>query len=1213
MALYGAWQTGDWSSTSTWATLIQSTISQANPYGYVTATPLYTNTLTALNTSDSWRGAYLPFSAFPANSSFTITLQEYNGSTWSDTTATATAYSYAVNGGTRWGFAKFGTPYTPTTTSTGYYRLKLVKLTGAGNIQLYGTSGTAPSCMIASVSPVSTPGTGYSSYLRLPGVAGNYASTPDSAALSITGDIDIRVRVSLDAWSTANQVLIAKYIGAGSQGSYIFATGASNTLSCSLYNSAGGGAGSTSTAAHSFTAGQAGWVRFTYRVSDRRVQFFTAADSSSMPSSWTQLGTDLTNAMTNIKDSTSPLEIGSVNNGASGGGSGLYNAVGNFYRAQIRNNVLDDGTGIQFDADITTKLFGASSLIEASSNAATVTISGSLSQDGDDVLIAGDMTNVSGTTNPITVTVDTNVTIGSGQNSYGFGGSSSTMFPAISIDSGGRLKASRTASATLLVKQTIVLSYTDGELDYGKTSDRIPSTYKATLMYDTSNNFNPVGIRYSGTMNPAQSYYLSFVGASKAYIKTNYSSGLGTAASPLITSDPVDWSVGDQIVVTPSAGYTTYANTAPTSLTYTDATGYNRRYFTLTFAAAHSFKVGDRIILSGFTPAAYNGTAFTIDEVPSPTTLRIYGFTSTGITANATVMGTVVGHTSKSEYRYIKTKNSTTSYVLCTTAGGAEDALQYSPATTADIYNLSSSVQVTVNKRNQSYMYTFDAGPANTTTPADPTWWILDNCRMDYAGNGVPYNLGILANGYTAGSSSATINNTVFWAPAGTVIYDSATPHSTWNISNVVFAGFQYGMSNAMVTSGYNKTFTNIYAVDISGNFISSTGSSNTYRVLRLWATSPEPNSNPAIVLSGNAFNNLFISAYIQGVNSGTINRGISLNGSLSNKFLNSEFGTVTKHYDTDIYCTSSTLNTMVFENCLFGSTNLITNYLNQFNGSELAFQKYQQTTNKHRWYTNTGSARSTGAGLEDTTVKTAGSLNLVLLPENNTVGFAWEFNVLAPATSLSFINGYLQKNATFGSSIAKVELWLPGSDTSSTADASLTADNTTGTWQAFNIYKLYSGTAPGLSTVRITAISSTAGAYLYVADLFNSVGALNLWNSGKPAKQIAITDFSAVPAAVWGFPDGNTISSTMGRRQIDGSDNASTIATTVWSNTDTYAPGTKGDDLANAGGGTAPTASEIAEAVWDEDITSHTSTSSTGDALAKTKKLAKQTRDIVI
>jgi hypothetical protein len=44
---------------------------------------------------------------------------------------------------------------------------------------------------------------------------------------------------------------------------------------------------------------------------------------------------------------------------------------------------------------------------------------------------------------------------------------------------------------------------------------------------------------------------------------------------------------------------------------------------------------------------------------------------------------------------------------------------------------------------------------------------------------------------------------------------------------------------------------------------------------------------------------------------------------------------------------------------------------------------------------------------------------------------------------------------------------------------------------------------------------------------------------SGKPAKQIAITDFSAVPAAVWGFPDGNTISSTIRHKQIDKADSA--------------------------------------------------------------------------
>lgn len=1134
MAVLGAWADGNWSNTATWATLIQSTMSQASTGTALSGTPTYSNTLTALNLTDSWRGLWLPFYNFATGNTVSVVLQEYNGATWSDTTATATLYSYSFNVGQRWGFAKFGTPYTPTTTSSGYYRLKITRASGSGNVNIYGSSASTPSCMIASASPASAPGTGYSTYMRMPGSSGNYAYAADSAALSITGDIDIRVRLSLDSWSTANQTIIAKYVSTGTQGSFILGTGTSSKLFLALYNSAGSGGSATSSTGVSFTAGQAGWIRVTYRTSDKRVQFFEAADSTSMPSSWTQVGTDVTHTIGDIKDTTSPLEIGSCQNGASGGGTGLSNATGNFYWAQIRNNVADDGTGIQFSADITTKLFGASSFIEASANAATVTVAGSLSQDGDDVLIAGDMTNAAGTTNTVTVTVDTNATVGSGQNLAAFGGSSGTMFNAINIDAGGRLKASRSASTTLLVKQLIYLAYTDAQLDYGTISDRIPAAYTATLMFDPVNNYTGVGIRYSNTApNNTAPYYLGFVGAEKTYVKTNYVSGIGTAASPLVTADAVDWNVGDQIVVTPSAGYTTYSNTAPAAAAYTDATGYARRYITLTFAASHSFKVGDRIVMSGFTPSTYNGT-WTVDEVPTSTTLRIYNFT-TAITANATVMGTVAGHTSKSEYRYIKTKNSSTSYVLSTISGGAEDALQYSPTTKADIYNLSSNVRVTVNKRNQSYMYTFDASGQGTTT--SPTHWVLDNCRLDYAGVGTAYSLGILVNGYTSANSSATINKVVFWA-ASTVIYDSASSHSDWTISDVIFAGYQ-AANPALVLAGYNKTFTRLYFVDFGSSAITLSGSSNIFRTVRTWATAPEGNSTAAIQITGNGANNLFVNAYIQGKADGSTNRGVLLGGSLSNKFLDSEFGTSVANNQADIYITSNTLNIDLFENCLFGSATLINNYLNMFAGSEIAFHKYQQTTNKHRWYTNTGSARSTGAGLEDTTVKTAGSINLVLLPENNTTGFSWEFNVLAPANSLSFINGYLQKNAAFGTSVAKVELWLPGSDTSSTADATFTADNTTGSYQAFNAYKLYSGTAAGLSTVRVTAISSTASAYLYVANLFNSVEALNLWDKGKPAKQVAITDFSSVPAAVWAFPDTNTTASTMGQRQVDAADDA--------------------------------------------------------------------------
>lgn len=907
MAVYGAWQTGDWSSASTWAQLIQSSISQSSTGNALSATPTYSSTLTAANLVDSWRGFWLPFYNFATGNTVSVVLQEYNGATWSDTVATATLYSYSFTCNLRWGFAKFGTPYTPTTTSAGYYRLKITRATGSGNVKIYGPSASAPSCMIASASPASSPGA------------------------------------------------------------------------------------------------------------------------------------------------------------------------------------------------------------------------------GDDVLIAGDMTNVAGTTNTITVTVDANTTIGSGQNIGSFPGASATSFNAIHIDSGGRVKASRTASATLIVRKLITQSYVDAEWDYGKTTDRIPAAYTATLMFDTSDNYSYVGVRYTSDLpNNTNPYYFGFVGAEKTYVKTNYVSGLGTAASPLITADAVDWSVGDQIVVTPSAGYATYAHTAPTTATYTDATGYNRRYITLTFAAAHSFKVGDRIVLSGFTPSAYN-TTHTIDEVPSSTTLVIYGFTA-AITANATVIGTVVGHTSKSEYRYIKTKNSSTSYVLSTISGGAEDALQYSPATTADIYNLSSNVRVTVNKRNQTYIYTFDAGSSSVTT--SPSHWVLDNCRLDYGGGSGAYALGLLGNGYTAGSSSATISKAVFYCCLIT-IYDASTAHSDWSISDVIFAG--YGAStNGIYAGGYNKTFTRVYSVDRSNTPITILGSNNIFRTIRMWSTAPEGNSAPGITITANAANNQIIGAYVQGIATGSSSRGVTLGNGVGNRFLDSEFGSVVANNNADVYITSNTYNICVFENCKFSSGTFISNYLNMFSGSLIAFHKYQQTTNKHRWYTNAGSARSTGAGLDDTTVRTAGSLNVRIDPENATTGFKMEFKIPSIVNQQTFINGFMQKNATFGTSVAKVEMWLPGSDTTSTADATYTLDNTTGSYQTFSVNKDYTGTANGLSTIRITAITATAGAYLYVADIYNGQGALNLWDNGQPVSPIVPLDFSSIPGLVWTFPDTNTTASTMGRALKD-------------------------------------------------------------------------------
>jgi len=58
-------------------------------------------------------------------------------------------------------------------------------------------------------------------YLQVNGVQGNYATTPDSAATSITGDIELQWFGSLVDWTpAASQVLLSKWDSAGSAFTY---------------------------------------------------------------------------------------------------------------------------------------------------------------------------------------------------------------------------------------------------------------------------------------------------------------------------------------------------------------------------------------------------------------------------------------------------------------------------------------------------------------------------------------------------------------------------------------------------------------------------------------------------------------------------------------------------------------------------------------------------------------------------------------------------------------------------------------------------------------------------------------------------------------------------------------------------------------------------------------------------------------------------------
>lgn len=219
-------------------------------------------------------------------------------------------------------------------------------------------------------------------YVYLPGVAANYISAPDSAALSITGDITIDVRVAFDDWTPpiAN-VFVSKSPNASTNYSYDFYLNTTGTLALreSLDGTVAALKVNTSSVATGLTDGAVKWLRASLDVDDgagnRVCKFYMSDDGST----WTQLGTTQTTAgTTGAFDSPGALEIGSITTGATS------LAFGKFYNAKIYNSYLQSSSGTPvFNADFTAKAFGANSFTESSSNAATVTINGVLAQAGD--------------------------------------------------------------------------------------------------------------------------------------------------------------------------------------------------------------------------------------------------------------------------------------------------------------------------------------------------------------------------------------------------------------------------------------------------------------------------------------------------------------------------------------------------------------------------------------------------------------------------------------------------------------------------------------------------------------------------------------------------------------------------------------------------------------------------------------------------------------
>ncbi|NEA61368.1 hypothetical protein [Streptomyces sp. SID12488] len=202
------------------------------------------------------------------------------------------------------------------------------------------------------------------SFLELPGSSSAVASTPDTAALDITGDLDVRVDATLSNWtdyaagSGSTTQLVGKLGFAGGSKSWFL-----GTRNRALYFewSADGTAtlSASSTLPFPNTASGRLALRVTLDVDNgsggRTITFYTAPSGTSGP--WTQFGSAVVQAgTTSIFNSATALRVGRATD------VGFTQPNGRFHKAEVRSGI---GGSIVASPDFSVPAVGAGSFVDS--------------------------------------------------------------------------------------------------------------------------------------------------------------------------------------------------------------------------------------------------------------------------------------------------------------------------------------------------------------------------------------------------------------------------------------------------------------------------------------------------------------------------------------------------------------------------------------------------------------------------------------------------------------------------------------------------------------------------------------------------------------------------------------------------------------------------------------------------------------------------------
>ncbi len=549
------------------------------------------------------------------------------------------------------------------------------------------------------------------------------------------------------------------------------------------------------------------------------------------------------------------------------------------------------------------------------------------------------------------------------------------------------------------------------------------------------------------------------------------------------------------------------------------------------YPAAYTFKLifDQNAISSNYGYMSTNGQ--TILHGEDPTAYAVNNVSGVGTAANPLItsgdIGVVndelvfeaTGNYGQTERRFIKTKNSATSYVLSTTAGGAEAALSNTHAAGSKIVNITRNVMI---EGQSTTLLGYFSSSGNTVN--NRTWY--KNVRTNFIGGSAVSKQGMMF-GYSGGASNINVEQfsgmAIVDATSGYGVYmqSNLTPANNYDDNTIIYGGSVAGLF--AVTK--NKTWNRLYVFNQTAASIRWSGAYN--NIFNDCIIADTTNTASATVAGGlhldggggNTFNNLKINA--------ARNRAIAATGSNGDiVFNNSEFGLVYTNV-VDMLITDDTSQSFLFNNCDFGSGTLVSNYDGMLPGSIIRYHKYQEDDNRHRWYTQNGVGYSSGAGLDKTTVATVGSLAAALSPETSE-GLRFEYRIPVNVGEVISVFGKFWGNATFvadGSTSLVAELFLPGS---LSADQTVTLTKTSDPTSENAVYRLglvNTSIVKDVAIIRLTAKnpSGTASADAFVDDLnggTNAITALDIWFEAQPlAFQLApqtLGDAAAISTAVW-------------------------------------------------------------------------------------------------